>query len=175
MSLEDICLWLDSCSVLSHPCFISVMSEWIRYALINRLHGAHIHVDPMVAVDGLSEQDAVRRPFEGSHSPFELLFHMIYWMEFSMDLIGGENPEYIKNTDWYIDGETWVSLVERFGKDLSNMEFMAEYLGLEDKVRISDEVVTCVGAELLGAIQHTSYHLGQLVAARRELGAWSRP
>jgi len=52
---------------------------------------------------------------------------------------------------------------------------MAENWLLEDKVKVSDEIVTCVGAELMGAIQHTSYHIGQLVAARRELGAWSRP
>jgi uncharacterized damage-inducible protein DinB len=151
------------------------MSEWIRGALIDRLHGAHIHVDPMVAVDGLSEQDAARHPFEGGHSPLELLFHMVYWMEFSMDLIGGENPEYVENVDWNTEGEDWDSLMQRFRKDLSNMEFMAENWELEDKVKISDDLSTCVGAELMGAMQHTSYHLGQLVAARRALGTWSRP
>ncbi|TRO50852.1 DinB family protein [Candidatus Bathyarchaeota archaeon] len=151
------------------------MSEWIRSALIDRLHGAHIHVDPMVAVDGLSEEDAVRHPFEGGRSPMELVYHMIYWMEFSMDLIGGEPPEYIEGSDWENGEENWGSLVERFRKDLSNMEFMAENWELKDTVKISDELATFVGAEIIGAIQHTSYHLGQLVAARRAIGAWPRP
>ena len=92
-----------------------------------------------------------------------------------MDLIGGENPEYVENVDWNTEGEDWDSLMQRFRKDLSNMEFMAENWELEDKVKISDDLSTCVGAELMGAMQHTSYHLGQLVAARRALGTWSRP
>ena len=151
------------------------MSEWIRGALIERLHGAHIHVDPMVAVDGLSEQEAVKQPFKDGRSPKELLFHMVYWMEFSMDLIGGKTPEYVEGSDWGTGDESWSSLVERYRKNLSNMEFMAENWELSDKVKISEELATFVGAELLGAIQHTSYHLGQLVAARRASGTWPRP
>jgi uncharacterized damage-inducible protein DinB len=151
------------------------MAEWIREALIDRLHGLHIHVDPMVAVDDLRDSDAEKHPFEGGRSPLDLLFHMVYWMEFSLDLIGGEQPEYAKDADWDTGEEDWNSLVERFRKGLSNLEFMAENWELDDIVKISDELVTSVGAELIGAIQHISYHLGQLVTARRALGLWRRP
>ena len=150
------------------------MSNWIRETILDRIHGKHIHVDPLVAVDGVSGDDALKPPFPDGRSLHELLFHIVFWLEYSLGLMNGEIGDFEAGMDWMTGESTWVDLVNRFTKDMSHLEFIAENWDLDSEVRISDELSTCVGAEVLGVIQHTSYHLGQIICARRALGLWSR-
>ena len=150
------------------------MSDWVREAINDRLHGKHIHVDPMVAIEGLSEGDALKQPFPGGRSSLELLFHIVFWLEYSLDLMSGTVGDYEKGMDWDTGESSWVDLVDKFSKDMSRLESIATSWDLNEEVKISDDLITCVGAEVLGTIQHTSYHLGQIVSARRALGLWPR-
>lgn len=150
------------------------MYDWIRDAVIDRLHGVHIHVDPRVAVDNVDEIDAEKTPFDGGRSLKKLLYHTLFWQDYSLGLLGGEVGDFEKGMDWEVGDQSWGELVERFSKGLSRLEFIAENWELEDEINISDDLKTCVGAEILGTTQHTSYHLGQIVAARRALGLWSK-
>lgn len=150
-----------------------VKMSWVRAALVNRIHGVHIHVDPMVALDGMKADDAVML-LEGSRSLLELLFHIVYWMEFSLELMKGKIGEHSGDSDWDIGGESWDTLVERARSGFSMLEFMAENWELDRTVRVGDGIKTTVGAELMGVVQHTSYHIGQFVAARKALGLWDK-
>ena len=150
------------------------MSDWVREAILDRIKGTHMHVDPVVAVDGLSGDNALKLPFPNGRSLYELLFHIVFWLEYSLGLMSGEVYVFEKGMDWMTGKSNWDDLVNRFTKSISRLEFIAEDWDLDSKVRISDELDTCVGAEVLGVIQHTSYHLGQIVSTRRALGLWSR-
>ena len=150
------------------------MSDWIREAILDRLHGKHIHLEPLAVVDGISETDALKTPYSGGRSSLELLFHIVFWLEFSLGLLDGKVMEYRKDVDWETNGVSWGNLKERFIKGLTRLEFIAENWELDTDLDISDELKTCVGAEVLGVIQHTSYHLGQIVFTRRALGLWTR-
>ena len=141
---------------------------------MDRIHGVHIHVDPMVAVDGLSETDASKPPFPDGRSLHELLFHIVFWLEYSLSLLSGEVGDFEKGMDWMAGGSNWGDLVDRFTKGIYRLENIAENWDLKSEVMISDELSTCVGAEVLRVVQHTSYHLGQILSARRALGLWSK-
>ena len=43
---------------------------------------------------------------------------------------------------------------------------------LDSEVRINDKISKSILAEVLGTIQHTRYHLGQVISSRRALGLW---
>lgn len=150
------------------------MNDWVLGAIVDRIHGTHIHVEPMIAIDGLESEDAAKAPFPDGRSPRELLYHIVFWQDFSLNLLNGEAGEFTKGADWAVGDTKWTSLIERFKDGLSRLEFITENWDLDDEVRSSDALTICVGAEVLGTIQHTSYHLGQLVSARRALGLWRR-
>jgi hypothetical protein len=150
------------------------MVKWLREAIIHRLHGVNIHVNPSSAVDGITSEDSIRVPFPGGRSPRELLFHIVFWQEYSLILLNGGIGEFTRGMDWNTGNDSWETLIERFENGLSRLEFIAENWELDREVRITEDIVTCVGAEVLGTIQHTSYHLGQLVMSRRALGLWPR-
>ncbi|MBN2335238.1 DinB family protein [Candidatus Bathyarchaeota archaeon] len=150
------------------------MSDWVHDAIQDRLQGTHIHVDPLVAVEGLSMSEANKRPFPGGRSPHELLYHIVYWLEYSLDLLDGTVDVHEQGIDWETGETRWEELVDRFSEDMSRLGAIAENRSLDQEVKVSDDLSTCVGAEILGAVQHTSYHLGQVVTARRALGLWPR-
>lgn len=150
------------------------MREWIRKASMDRLNAVHMHVDPRVAVDGLTEEEAQMVPYEGGRSPKELLHHIIFWQDYVLDMLKGTAPEFKKGSDWEVGSNTWVNLVERFEAGLSGFLSIAKNRDLEEEIKVSETYSTNVGAELLGISQHSSYHLGQLVTTRKALGKWSR-
>ena len=150
------------------------MDEWVRKAVVDRLRALHIHVDPRVAVEGLTEEESRLVPFDGGRSPKELLFHIVFWQDYSWDMIRGTVHEFKKGSDWEVGSETWDSIVERFEACLSGLLFIAENWELDEEVKITEDLSTCVGAELFGIAQHNSYHIGQIVLARRALRKWNR-
>jgi hypothetical protein len=147
------------------------MKEWIRDTLISRLHGTYIHLEPVSAIVGLTESNA-RISCKCGRSVHELLYHIVFWLDYSLALLNGEVMEHNNEIDWEIRDTKWNKLVARFSKGLSQLEFIAENWELDKEIKIGDKISTCVGAEILGIIQHTSYHLGQIVSTRRALGLW---
>jgi uncharacterized damage-inducible protein DinB len=149
------------------------MCEWVRQSIIDRLNGRHIHLRPYAAVEGLSAAEA-KESVKGTRSVHELLYHIVYWLEYSLALLGGKVVEHVDDADWDFEKSSWEDLLARFIMGTSRLMFIAENWDLDKELRISDESVTCVGAELLGVIQHNSYHIGQIISTRRVLGLWPK-
>lgn len=147
---------------------------WVRKAIIDRLKAHHMHVHPSIALEGLSEEESSREPYEGSRSPKELLFHIVFWQNYTWDLLKGTARKFERDTDWNVGSRTWGELVEQFDKGLSGLLFIAENWDLNKEIKINEKVSISVGAELLGIAQHNSYHIGQIVTIRRALGRWIR-
>lgn len=141
---------------------------------MDRLNAIHMHVDPRVAVEGLSEEESIVEPYEGGRSPKELLYHIVFWQDYVWEMLRNTPPEFKKGSDWEMGSETWDGLTEKLEAGLSGLLFIAENWELDDDVKITEELSTTVGAELFGIAQHTSYHIGQLVTTRKTLGKWSR-
>jgi hypothetical protein len=148
------------------------MTEWIRETIIDHLHGKHLHVDPLIAVEGLSENEAMKKVSLNGFSIFELLFHIVFWLDYSLNLINGEINDFEKGIDWDIRGSSWDRLLEKYAKSLFQLESITKVFDLNSTLRINENLETSVGAEVLGTIQHMSYHLGQIVYVRRVLDLW---
>jgi hypothetical protein len=148
------------------------MSEWVRKTIMDRLNAVHMHVNPRVAVEGLTDEEARMVPYEGGRSPKELLYHIVFWQDYVWDVLKGKLPESKEGADWDVGSETWDSLVERLNVGLSGLMSIAEKGDLDGEIKVTEKYTARIGAELLGISQHSSYHLGQLVTTRKALGKW---
>lgn len=158
--------------------------DWAN-ALAWAMAGMGSHVEPMRAVEGLSPPAAAREVGCGLHSAHRLLHHIVYWQDIMLGAAEGaaeaagvpsgspvapvpwpQGPE-----DWQSPMPEWPELVERFGANLGRAQKLARGAALHAPIPAWGPEMT-VGAALGVLITHNSYHLGQLVAARRAAGAW---
>jgi uncharacterized damage-inducible protein DinB len=148
--------------------------------LINGLHAKHTHVEPRKALQDLTATEAQQEPAPGVHSVWTNLYHMVFWQDITIDAIRGKRIDWenLKGKDWLPSSkmnsdEAWEQLKERFFQGLAEAENLLE---TED---LSKPIETWGGAPVLQAmivlLQHNSYHIGQIVAARQAMGKWLLP
>ncbi len=151
----------------------------LRQHIVKLLSGGDAHVEFDAAVEGLPAELRGKRPPGAEHSPWELLEHLriAQWdiLEFS------RNAKH-KSPDWPKgywpkkpappDGAAWEKSVRAFHADRKAMcDLVAdEKTDLFAKIAHGDGQT--ILREALVLADHNSYHLGQLVLARRLLGAW---
>jgi uncharacterized damage-inducible protein DinB len=150
-----------------------VLGKAIDAALSGR--GAHVELRHLCA--GLSWKLAGTRPKGAPHSVFQLLSHMIYWQEWVVQWLEGQDPPLPKHASGSWPGGSgpknpgdWQRAVRRFRSGLEKLDRQAReqdlFAGRGRKCRL----------EMLQTIaSHNSYHAGQLVALRQMLGAWPPP
>jgi uncharacterized damage-inducible protein DinB len=154
-------------------------------ALIELLHGQGAHVDPIACVEDISADLASRRVAGLPHSIAGLVFQMNYWMNYEMRRIRGEWPKYPEHAaeSWPEPGATfkpdeWDRLRRDFAGFLAEYEKMARSSREEldrqvESMREGDKKhAGTVEAVLWQMVVHNSYHTGQIVMIRRQLGAW---
>jgi uncharacterized damage-inducible protein DinB len=155
-----------------------------RRAFVELLHGTGAHARGLVCVTDIPLELAVRRVQETSHSIWDLLWHINYWMEYEVQRIWGESPHYPERASgsWPQapppDESHWQNEVDRFGVLLGELEDLAraDDAALERRVadphRSHEGVASTLGAVLWQTLVHNSYHLGQIVQVRERLGIW---
>lgn len=153
----------------------------VRNHVLNLLDARGAHVDFDRAVAGLPVEARGRRPEGMPHSPWEILEHLRICQEDILEF--ALSPDWV-SPEWPAglwpdapeppDGEAWDRSVQAFRDDLARM-----------KERISDterdlyepfpwgDGQTWLRQALLVA-DHNAYHVGEMVAVRRALGAWER-
>lgn len=148
-----------------------------RY-LQNGLQGKYSHYQTDMLFDGLSWEEAGEKPEGSPHSVWELLFHMNYWQDFILAELHEEK------TDSPEDSKSWPSspsprdekeyteAVTRFLKGLGRATQQASKDSLEEGIGGRKRTPADL---LMVLINHNSYHGGQVVFARRLIGAWPPP
>ncbi|WP_158599117.1 DinB family protein [Planococcus salinus] len=142
----------------------------------NGLHGEGAHVDTATVFDGLDWQQAGQKAGNFPHSVWELLFHMNYWQNFMLDFLKGEVP---KSGD--PDAESWPAAAAPETEDEWDSAVAYYLKGLKEAEQeagkeLSEQVVA--GREetradcLQTIVLHNTYHAGQVVFARKIIGAW---
>lgn len=144
----------------------------IRNQLDRAFAGQAWHGTPVFEVlAGISTADASLRPIKGSHSIWEIVNHIEAWLSIVRKRAGGENVgEITIDVDWPpmpedLSKESWRGSVE---------SLKAAYLSLVDFIDTlsDDDLGTVIRGklrnytvyeELHGVIQHSLYHLGQIV------------
>ena len=141
------------------------------------LSGRDAHVEGMNALAGLEWRFAGAKPAGTPHTVFQLVNHMIYWQEWLVKWLDGKKPRPPRHAVGGWPGPVgpasrreWERTVRRFDRAL---------LALERRVCQGDPLSgrgKTTRLELLHVVgSHTSYHVGQVVLLRQQLGAWPPP
>jgi uncharacterized damage-inducible protein DinB len=171
-----------SCNSLAEAHMTQETSERI---LIELLHGQGAHVDPIACVEDITAELAGRKDVAHSHSIWQILCHLNYWMDYELKRIRGEGPVYpVQAADsWPSDsalpGEgEWSQAVDRFAALIDEFAVLAgstqEVLRRQVSVThpTHSQQSSSILAVLWQTIAHNSYHIGQMAILRRALGSW---
>ena len=152
----------------------------LRDHLVRVLDWEDAHVGFDKAIDGIpaGKQGARAPGFE--HSPWQLLEHLRLAQDDILDFC--VNPRYVHTRKWPDDywppqpappsEQAWTDSLADYARDLEKLREVAR-----DTDDLTATVPTGTGQQsylraLLLIIDHTAYHVGQIVAVRRALGIW---
>jgi uncharacterized damage-inducible protein DinB len=152
----------------------------IRDHLLRALDWEEARVGLEKAADGIPPDKRGARAAGFEHSPWQLLEHIRIANEDILDFC--VNPQYVHNRKWPDDYwpkdpappdvEAWSGALASYASTLDELKRLVRDVDdLTAKVPTGKANHTYLRAILL-IIDHTSYHVGQLVAVRRALGVW---
>ena len=154
--------------------------EALREQLVRSLDWQEAHVSFEDALKDLpADKRGARAPgFE--HSVWELIEHMRIAQEDILDFC--VNPKYVHNLKWPDDywprhpappnAAAWDDSIASFTREREKVKALArETKDLAATVPTGKPHHTYLRALLL-IVDHNAYHLGQIVAVRRAVGAW---
>lgn len=151
----------------------------LRKQLVEFLRGGSAHAELKTVIEGFPKDKRGTKPNGAAHTAWQLLEHIRIALHDLYDFC--TNPKYVQ-PDWPADywpkedpppdDEAWDTSVRAVKKDLGNFEQLIGDPETNFYATIPWGDGQTILREVLLAGQHTSYHLGQLVSLRRELGAW---
>lgn len=151
----------------------------LRKQLVEFLRGGSAHAELKTVIEGFPKEKRGAKPNGAAHSAWQLLEHIRIALHDLYDF--STNPKYIQ-PDWPADywpkeeaparDDAWNASVKAVEKDLAAFEQLIGEPSTNFYAMIPWGDGQTILREVLLAGQHTSYHLGQLVSLRRELGAW---
>lgn len=153
-----------------------------REALAIQLYGEGSHTHMLHALEGLDGALAGRRPGTAPHTVFQILQHMSYWQDISLARLAGDPPPTPASAalGWTAaaapeDEGEWQAAIACFAEGLRDLEARARDPQLDLAAPAHRDRPVSAREELLMIQGHNSYHLGQIVLLRQQLGAWPPP
>jgi uncharacterized damage-inducible protein DinB len=153
--------------------------------LIELLYGKGAHANTLACVEDVSHEIAGRRADNFPHSIWQLVCHMNFWMAYELKRIRREEPIYPAHASksWPATAappseEEWRKATSLFRDLLAALAVLADSPPgvLAEEVGATHPDHTRRSSSLLAALWqtlvHNSYHIGQVAALRRTLGAW---
>jgi hypothetical protein len=151
----------------------------LRDTLVEFLRGASAHADFDSVVKDFPAELRGKRPKGAEHSAWQLLEHIRVALHDLYDFSTNSKYVSMKWPDDYWPKEAappsegaWSTSVRAVKKEFAAFEKLIGDAKTNFSAKISWGEGQTILREVLLAGQHTSYHLGQLVLLRRELGAW---
>lgn len=151
----------------------------LRKQLVEFLRGGNAHAELKPVIEGFPKDKRGAKPKGAAHSAWQLLEHIRIALHDLYDF--STNPKYVQ-PEWPADywpkedappsDSAWNASVKAVEKDLAAFEQLIGEPSTNFYATIPWGDGQTILREVLLAGQHTSYHLGQLVSLRRELGAW---
>lgn len=135
------------------------------------------HVPFSRALDGLSGEDAVKRPAGAPYSVAEVVAHVVFWQERQLRFVDGEKPGPVEHASdgWpAVTADEWPSLVERLLACIERIRAIAASDAELQRPLIPGRDRT-VGESIASHYMHDVHHLGQIILLRRMIGAWPPP
>ncbi len=132
---------------------------------------------PANVIQNISVDKARLRPENAPHSLYEELWHIDYWMRFSLALIRKENPvvpahsaESFPSNNATLSEASWQKLVEEVLENLNTFSVLSQNEPELDKKFDAEKTVR---DELIIVAAHNAYHFGRMVMLRQLLEIWS--
>lgn len=126
------------------------------------------------SLDGLTSDQAARRPATGIHSIWELVNHLTFWKELVAARLRGApmTGERIRNPETFGaaapgDEEAWATAVQRLMQAQASLREALANVREEDLDRSLAGEQTPVLELISGMILHDPYHLGQMALLRK--------
>jgi uncharacterized damage-inducible protein DinB len=151
----------------------------IRELLATALAWEDAHVGFKKAVAGIPPKLRGTEPAGLSHSPWQLLEHLRITQRDILDFC--RDPDYAERK-WPDDywpsssgppsDDAWDASVRSFTDDRRALQQLAADTSVDLNARIPHGSGQTYLRELVLVIDHTAYHIGQLVLVRRLLGIW---
>lgn len=151
----------------------------LREQLVEFLRGGSAHAELRSVVDDFPEELRDQKPKGSPHSAWQLLEHIRIALHDLYDF--STNSNYVQ-PDWPGDYwpreaappgiDAWEKSVKAVKKDLADFESLVKSPETNLYATIPWGTGQTILREVLLAGQHTSYHLGQLVSLKKELGGW---
>jgi uncharacterized damage-inducible protein DinB len=151
----------------------------LRRSVVELLRGGSAHATWQQALSGLAPADRTRPPGRGLHTIWQLVEHMRIAQE---DILryalepGWTSPKW-PDEYWpslgQPSGKRWKASLAAFERDLEEVVAMVldPAIDLTSVIPHGERGHTYLREALLVA-DHNSHHLGQVIEARRRLGAW---
>jgi hypothetical protein len=150
----------------------------LRAQLARALAWDEAHAGFDRVVDGIPSELRGRAPSGLPYSPWQLLEHLRLTQEDILDFC--RNPQY-QERDWPDDywpdsaeppADAWDRSLAGYRRDRDALAGLAQDPSADLYARIPHGQGQTLLRELLLVLDHTAYHLGELVVVRRALGIW---
>lgn len=151
------------------------LADEIRRSLSGPMwHGSSVNE----LLDGVTHEDAIRRPIASAHTIRELVLHMTVWTDVARRRGQGQAVSPTMAEDWPQPGDLsargWKEDRDRLTQAHESLARFAEELSekeLEATVAGHDYTL---GGMLHGVIEHDCYHGGQIALLKKLIGEGSR-
>lgn len=157
------------------------MDTALRDHLARALGWAEAHMSFDDAVADLPAGLRGKVPSGLPYSPWQLLEHIRITQHDILDFCRNPDYEEIAWPDAYWpkspappSADAWDVSVRRIREDRAGLEALARDRSIDLAARIPHGSGQTYLREILLVIDHTAYHMGELIVARRLLGAWPR-
>ncbi len=145
----------------------------LKGVLLEQLRTTHNQKDwfvpVMIAVEGLTPEQASWTDAKGNHSVGQLTYHLLYWDQRTLAEFKGEKvPKFNGNNDATFtdfDPKKWDQTVKQLDEVLTEWEKAVEAAN-DKKIEANASTIAHIGA-------HNAYHIGEIVYVRKEQGSWN--
>jgi uncharacterized damage-inducible protein DinB len=157
----------------------TVEDTLLRNQLVELLRGGSAHADLDTCLDKMPPKFYGSKPEGASHSVWQLVEHLRFTLR---DLLVFSTDSHYVAPKWPDDywpaeeapesQDEWKKTVKALKADISEFEKMVQNPSTNLYSRIPWGEGQTLLREVLLAADHNSYHLGQIVMLRKQLGAW---
>jgi hypothetical protein len=153
---------------------------FVRDLLARALEWEDAHAGFDAAVKDFPEELRGRQAAASPHSPWQLVEHLRLTQRDILEFC--VNPDYaeLKWPDDYWpasaappDRRAWDESVRGYREDRAALQQLARNTAIDLAAQIPHGSGQTYGREIVLVIDHTAYHVGQLILVRRALGAWN--
>lgn len=142
-------------------------------AVGNLFRGGPANVSWERALEGLTAEDAQRRPEHLPHSVTQIVAHVQFWQAFLLRSVGAEPVQMPPHAaDGWPEPGDWETLKAAFFRDAEALRACARDPGRAGQ---PDDRGLPLAVNLTNFAAHGVYHLGQVVSIRQALGLWPPP